>query len=103
LTTPREELPNEESIKELAALNLPSHYRLRSVRCSYGSECPPFIPKDFEIVIEFENHIDESLRGTDADVQTYQDWAFPLMQDIRADWPPDTVRISFIEKLPDAS
>ncbi|MEI2722568.1 MAG: hypothetical protein V9H26_03180 [Verrucomicrobiota bacterium] len=94
---PKDEVPNMEHIRELARVGLPPHYRLKSVRCSYGSDWPDFLPDDFEIVIEYENHLEAALRGTNEGIDEYQQWAHGLVQDIRGDWPPESIRITFQE------
>mgnify|MGYP001570034147 CR=1 FL=1 len=95
---PKDGIPDMEQIGELARVGLPQHYTLTSVRCSYGSDWPDFLPDDFEIVIEYQNHLDETLRGTMEDIEAYQRWAHALVQDIRGEWPPDSIRITFQER-----
>lgn len=92
---PKHEIPDMEQIRELARVGLPSHYSLKSVRCSYGSDWPDFLPNDFEIVIEYENRLDEV---TNEDIEAYQRWAHALVQDIRGEWPPESIRITFQER-----
>jgi len=95
---PKREIPDMEQIRELARVGLPSHYSLKSVRFSYGSDWPEFLPDDFEIVIEYENRLDEVLRGTNEDIEAYQRWAHALVQDIRGEWPPESIRITFQDR-----
>jgi hypothetical protein len=92
---PKHEIPDIEQIRELARVGLPSHHSLKSVRCSYGSDWPDFLPDDFEIVIEYENRLDEV---TNEDIEAYQRWAHALVQDIRGEWPPESIRITFQER-----
>jgi hypothetical protein len=60
----------------------------------------PESPSDFEIIIEYENHLEENLKGSLAAIEAHQDWSHALTQDIRSQWPSDTIRISFIERSP---
>ena len=64
MRVPEQELPDVQAIAEFARCNLPPHYRLKDVRCEYGPDTPHIIPKDFEIVIEYENQLDEQLQGS---------------------------------------
>ncbi len=96
---PKHEIPNMEEIRELARVGLPSHYSLKSVGCSYGSDWPEILPDDFEIVIEYENHLEAALRGTNEEIDAYQRWAHALVQDIRGEWPPESIRIAFQERV----
>lgn len=98
MSIPKDEIPNLEQIRELAAIGLPPHYRLLGVRCTYGSDWPEVLPEDFELVIEYENHLDSSLRGTSEEIDAYQRWAHALAQDIRGDWPAESLRITFQER-----
>lgn len=92
------ELPKEDEIKAMALENLPEHYALKAVRLTYGSDWPGAIPEDFEITIEYEYRGDEALRGTFAEIETFQNWAEPLKAMIRNKWPPKALRICFSEK-----
>jgi hypothetical protein len=51
-------------------------------------------------VIEYENRIGEGLIGSFEDIEAYQNWADPLIQDIRSEWPAVTIRIAFFERIP---
>jgi hypothetical protein len=51
-------------------------------------------------VIEYENRIGEGLIGSFKDIEAYQNWSEPLIQDIRSEWPAETIRISFFERIP---
>ena len=95
---PKDEIPDMNQIGELARVGLPPHYILTSVRCSYGSDWPHFLPDDFEIIIEYRNNLDEELKGTMDNLEAHQRWAHSLVQDIRGHWPPDSIRITFLEK-----
>lgn len=86
MSMPHHDFPNTEEIKLLASLNLPSHYRLTDVFCRPIDS----LPNDFEIVIKYESRLPESL-----DYTTHKGWANPLMQDIRSQWPAESLRISF--------
>ena len=101
MRVPKDEIPNIEQIRELALVNLPSHYRLKSVTCTYGSDWPDLLPEDFELLIEYENLLDNSLQRTTAEIEAHQRWAHALVQDIRGDWPPESIRITFSEKEPE--
>lgn len=98
MSIPKDEIPNLEQIRELAAIALPPHYHLKEVRCSYGSDWPDLLPEDFELIIEYENHLDASLKGTAEEIEAYQRWAHALVQDIRGDWPAESLRINFQER-----
>jgi hypothetical protein len=39
---------------------------------------PPDAPGDFEIVIEYENHIEKDLKGSLAAIEGHQDWSYAL-------------------------
>ena len=43
---------------------------------------------------------EEGLIGGFEDIEAHQDWADPLVQDIRSEWPAETIRIGFFERLP---
>ncbi len=100
MSVPRDELPNIEDIRWLANVDLPLHYVIKDVRVSRGPDTLIGAPDDFEIVIEYENRIGENLIGSFADIEAYQDWAQPLIQDIRSEWPAETIRIGFFERTP---
>ncbi|MGA8476797.1 MAG: hypothetical protein WB696_02445 [Chthoniobacterales bacterium] len=100
MSVPRDELPNIEDIRWLANVDLPRHYVIKDVRVSRGPDTLIGAPDDFEIVIEYENRIGENLIGSFADIEAYQDWAQPLIQDIRSEWPAETIRIGFFERMP---
>jgi hypothetical protein len=57
-------------------------------------------PDDLEVVIEYEDRIGEGLIGSFEDIEAYQNWADPLIQDIRSEWPAETIRIAFFERIP---
>ena len=103
MKVPKQELPNEEWAAELARRNLPEHYRLIDVRSVYGSEVPGFIPSDFEIVVEYENRLDEILVDSMDKLAAYHAWADALIENIRVEWPPQMVRISFLEKCSESA
>ena len=72
MSVPEEERPNINEIRRLAEVSLPAHYVIRDGRFSYGSEpWPGAMPDDFGIVIEYENHIEEDLRGSLADIEAH--------------------------------
>jgi hypothetical protein len=96
----RDELPNVDDVRGLAGINLPPHYVIKGVRVSRGLDTLIGEPDDFEVVIEYENRIGMGLIGSFEDIETYQDWAHPLIQDIRSEWPTETIRIGFFERLP---
>ena len=93
-------LPNIDDIRCLANVNLPPHYVIKGVRVSRGADTLIGAPNDFEVVIEYENRIGEGLIGSFEDIEAYQDWADPLIQGIRGEWPAETIRIGFSERLP---
>ncbi|KAB2937984.1 MAG: hypothetical protein F9K17_15880 [Phycisphaerae bacterium] len=99
MNIPKSELPDIDRIANLARRTLPEHYRLLDVRCDYGSGAWAKLPDDFEIVIEYENLHDPALAGSMDDIEMHQAWANLLLNTIRAEWPPSTVRIAFCEKL----
>jgi hypothetical protein len=98
MRVPRQELPDIESIRERAGWNLPAHYRLNDVRCEYGSMALPGVPDDFQIVIEYENLLEEPDPSGDA-IEAYQAWAEPLIAKIREEWPASTLRILLHETV----
>jgi hypothetical protein len=51
-------------------------------------------------MIEYENRIGEGLIGSFEDIEAYQNWAHPLIQDIRNEWSAETIRIGFFECIP---
>ena len=53
MRVPKAELPDVDIIRERALWNLPIHYRLKSVRCEYGSMALPGVSDDFQVVIEY--------------------------------------------------
>ena len=99
MSVPRDELPNIDDIRGLASVNLPPHYVIKGVRVSRGPDTLIGAPDDFEIVIEYENRIHGGLIGSFEDIEAYQDWADPLIQDIRSEWPAETIRIGFFERI----
>jgi hypothetical protein len=96
----RDELPNVDDIRCLADVNLPLQYVIKEVRVSRGPDTLIGAPNDFEVVIEYENRIGGGLIGSFEDIAAYQDWADPLVQEIRSEWPAETIRIGFFERLP---
>jgi hypothetical protein len=96
----RDELPNVDDIRWLANIDLPLHYFIKDVRVSRGLDTLIGAPNDFEVVIEYENRIGEALIGSFEDIEAYQDWALRLIQDIRSEWPAETIRIGFFERFP---
>src|ERR1700745_2002447 len=100
MSAPRDELPNIDDIRSLAGVNLPPHYAIKGIRVLRGPDTLIGAPDDFEVVIEYENRIGESLIGSLHDIEAYQDWAHPLIQDIRIEWPAQTIRIGFFERIP---
>jgi hypothetical protein len=96
----RDELPNVDDIRCLADVNLPLHYVIKEVRVSRGPDTLIGAANDFEVVIEYENRIGEGLIGSFGDIEAYQHWAGPLVQDVQSKWPAETIRIGFFEHLP---
>jgi hypothetical protein len=96
----RYELPNIDDVRRLANVNLPLHYIIKDVHLSCGPDTLIGAPEDFEVVIEYENCIGEGLIGSFEDIEAYQNWADPLIQGIRREWPAETIRIGFFERLP---
>ena len=99
LNVPKEELPNIQEIREWALENLPEHVVLKRIEVTYGTDLPNIVPDDFEVTIEYENRMDERLRGSTEDIAAHHAWADPLTAKIRAEWPPSTIRIGFVERL----
>ncbi len=95
------QLPDEELIRVWALEDLPEHYKLESVRLTFSGGLQGIVPDDFEITIEYVNHVDEVLRGTETDIKSHQDWASPLEKRIREKWGSKEWRIGFVEKYPD--
>src|SRR5881275_2818713 len=102
MSIPEDEGPDIAEIRRLAEINLPAHLILKDVRLSCGSDAIGLVPNDaeFEVIIEYESRIEEDLARSDAENPLDQEWSHALMQDIRKDWPPETLRISFIEQRP---
>jgi hypothetical protein len=97
MRVPKQELPDEKQIEEYARLNLPEHYRLVAVRCSYES-MDDLAPEDFQINIEFVNLLDEVESGGMEALSADHAWTETLIEKIRSTWPPATLRICFKEK-----
>lgn len=95
MSAPKDELPNIDHIRRLAKMNLPTHIILREVRCTCCSDSHFGIPEDYEIMIEFEDTLDEKLRGSSSAIEGVEAWVHPIVQAIRSEWPPETVRITF--------
>ncbi len=100
MSVPKDELPNIDQIRRLAEMNLPTHIVLRDVRCTYCSDLHLGIPEDYEITIEFEDTLDEELRQTPSAIEGIEAWVHPIVQAIRSEWPPETVRINFASYEP---
>ena len=98
MRVPKQELPDVESIRERAGCNLPAHYRLKDVRCEYGSMALPGVPDDFQIVIEYENLLDAPYQDV-KDVAAHEAWADALVATIREEWPASTLRILLHETV----
>lgn len=98
MRVPKQELPDTESIRERAGWNLPPHYRLKDVRCEYGSMALPGVPDDFQVVIEYENLLEEPYQGGN-NIEAHQAWAEPLVATIREEWPASTLRILLHETV----
>jgi hypothetical protein len=60
----------------------------------------PGVPEDFQIVIEYENLLDEPYRGGN-DIAAHRAWADPLVATIREEWPASTLRILLHETVDD--
>ncbi len=99
MRVPKAELPDIDMIRERALWNLPIHYRLKSVRCEYGSLALPGVSDDFQVVIEYENLLEEPYQGSRDDTQAHQSWAEPLIAEIRSEWPASTLRILMLESV----
>ncbi len=99
MSVPRDELPNIDDIRLLANVDLPLHYVIKDVRVSRGPDTLIGAPEDFEVVIEYENRIGENLIGSFKDIEAYQHWAYPLIEGIRNEWPAETIRIGFSERI----
>jgi hypothetical protein len=80
----RDELPNVDDIRCLADVNLPLHYVIKEVRVSRGPDTLIGAANDFEVVIEYENRIGEGLIGSFGDIEAYQHWAGPSLDNGRA-------------------
>ncbi len=94
---PKHELPDEEEIRELARQNLPRHILVRRIECRWDDGIPGSIQADWEVLIEYENQLDEARQGTMEDISSFQRWAHPLRDAIRAKWPPYALRIKFAQ------
>lgn len=92
-----DEFLNTEAVSHLAENNLPSHYRLLEVTFTYGSSMPHH-PKQMEIRIEYQSLLDDAAEGAPDAIKAHQRWAFPLLERIRTEWPPDAVRVVFSQK-----
>jgi hypothetical protein len=95
MPAPNEELPNINEIRRLAQINLPKDYVIKDVRISYGEKDWTGVPQDFEIVVDYEDNSDPDIINSFEHIEAYQNWAHALEQDIRSEWPPESVRISF--------
>lgn len=80
MPVPEEELPDIHEIRRLAEVNLPAQYVIRDIRLSYGSGPLGAAPEDFEIVVDYENHVETDLQGTLPEIERYQNWANALIQ-----------------------
>ncbi|MGD0551533.1 MAG: hypothetical protein ABSB25_02655 [Sedimentisphaerales bacterium] len=93
---PKHDLPDENKIRQVALEYLPKDYILKRVECTYGSGgFSAIVPDDFEVIIEYQNRTDERFRGTELDIEKYQNWAKKIEAYIRSKWPPETIRICF--------
>lgn len=98
---PKHDLPNENEIRQVAIKYLPKDYVLKQVECTYGSGgFPTIMPEDFEVTIKYESRMDKRLRGTEIDIETFQNWAKKIEAKIRSEWPPETIRIGFVQTEP---
>ena len=93
---PKEELPNVEELKKLALETLPERYVLRKLTCDVIKSWPAW--KDFSIIIEYENQVDDVLKGSMNELKIYHAWADPLVKKIREKWPPMTLAIEVRER-----
>ena len=96
-----EEFPDCGQIRGLALVGLPEGYRLLDVRCSSGSLHPLVEADDFEIVIEYATDAETADLATIKAIERYQAWAHALVQDIRSEWPAESLRISFAHRITD--
>lgn len=87
-----------QQIAAWACENLPSHYDLLDVRCEYGTGMPADFTKDFEIVIEYANHLDPAMAGSMDAIKAHHAWSDPLIAKIRAEWPAWAMPIAFLER-----
>ena len=103
MNTPKPELPDVEGIRRLAEVSLPEGFVLRDVRRAFGSEFPLVIPEDYDLTNEYEDTRSERIGGPDEAIRVFREWAHPLIQDIRSDWPAETLRVSFASREPPTS
>ncbi|MCI0421737.1 MAG: hypothetical protein L0312_21340 [Acidobacteria bacterium] len=80
-------------VRRMAEEGLPAHYRLTNVTFTYGTDT-----RQLEIHIEYQSSLDEALEGTNEDIEAHQRWAFPLLERIRAHWPPGAVGVVFSQR-----
>ncbi len=98
---PKHDLPDENEIWQVALKYLPKDYVLKRVECTYGSGgFPAIVPEDFEVTIEYEDKTDKRFKGSDLNIEKYQNWAKKVEAHIRANWPPHTIRIGFVGTKP---
>jgi hypothetical protein len=98
MRVPKSELPDVGAVFEMARQTLPEHYVLLDVRCDFGSSWPEMMPTDFDLVIEYEDGLDDAASGSPEAIEAHQAWANPLIATIRRDWPAHTIRVSFVQK-----
>jgi hypothetical protein len=103
MPVPKEELPDTDVIARLARCQLPAHYQLLDVRCEISRDPPDIIPNEFEVVIEYVTKLDEIAQGSWDAIKAHQDWANPLIEQIRLEWPVSTLRICFRQVASDNS
>lgn len=95
---PNIQLPGADEIKKWALMNLPEYYTLRKIGFYIGCEWPDLMPDDLELTIEYENHLDEAVQGSNSAIQDHHGWADPLVKKIRAGWDKKSLRIVFDER-----
>ncbi len=78
-------------------MGLPSHYKLDAIRCMDGSRSP-FHKAELELVIYYQNLLDESQRGGDEDMDAFVAWADALGKKIREEWPPQKLAMTYLER-----
>ena len=97
MSLPPEPVLTTDIIEALARQRLPKDFILLGVRLTMSDQGGS-LPNRLEIEIAFENRSADPFAGDIESIKAFQNWANPLIDQIRSEWPKEAVRISFAQR-----